>query len=678
MAKSELIFKVPSTVADGDTFSFDVNGLSYLFMFRNNNTGSFIVNRTPGFAFVANIRGLYTASSVNTYFNTSGDFTVINVSDLVVINAKKDGVVFSNFSGLPNFTITNQPESEYSFQVRAEGLFESPLATDKNTTYSYRMDTIGTGTVIDYAVIDGGASEAVGIEAYLRVLTRNESHRIVFYDQNGNTYQKDIPVIHTLNSDLLTFKATRTPEGYTVNVFYDNAIASEYSIDGGVFQSTPLFFNVAEGNHTITVRDLYNGEVSKDIEIEGTFSQKPYYLMSNLNSVRFAKRETVDNCDVFKNINNALSCEEDVKKPYEFVHDLLPCDPIRLQFKTNYRDLNVSIIEDSGNTQNIVIDQKTSYTEISETRDCKVKEVGQYVGMYFTSGNIYNFQSLTVKETYNLNGNLPVWGVIGNFASVFGTYREILDIVYDEDLGVKVLLFESYSTDNTANLLNSIVDCVYDLFNYEVYEFTTLAASFINQSFQFKIDMTDTRFGTVSFLSEKIKVHNDLTGYVSIIARNRTNTDVNYQTGIYHSIRANFIKKYEEPIQENETFRSDNSAYLVSSDNYFQTVFEFEPVTTAVMNQLTAILSCSEVFIDGIGYVKSEAFEIEPALEDTNLYIVIAKMTRTGVNFDKQDFKQDMPLDFTGFDIPALNSSDDAYLSYGNGIVTGNNNFVTY
>ena len=37
-----------------------------------------------------------------------------------------------------------------------------------------------------------------------------------------------------------------------------------------------------------------------------------------MNSVRYALDEDIDDCSVFRNINNSLSCEEEVLQPYSY------------------------------------------------------------------------------------------------------------------------------------------------------------------------------------------------------------------------------------------------------------------------------------------------------------------------------------------------------------------------
>jgi hypothetical protein len=50
---------------------------------------------------------------------------------------------------------------------------------------------------------------------------------------------------------------------------------------------------------------------------------------------------------------------------------------------------------------------------------------------------------------------------------------------------------------------NVIVSSVYNDFNYEVYEFTIDMVKYLNQTIQVKIDNTDSRFETITHLSEK-------------------------------------------------------------------------------------------------------------------------------------------------------------------------------
>ena len=64
-------------------------------------------------------------------------------------------------------------------------------------------------------------------------------------------------------------------------------------------------------------------------------------------------------------------------------------------------------------------------------------------------------------------------------------------------------------------------------------------------------------------------------------------------------------------------------------------------------------LSCKNVIIDGVSYVKTGSFDNEGPLEDTNLYVLTAKMLKSGSVFSSKA-SGTVDFDSTNLEVPGL------------------------
>ncbi|GAH21483.1 unnamed protein product, partial [marine sediment metagenome] len=109
---------------------------------------------------------------------------------------------------------------------------------------------------------------------------------------------------------------------------------------------------------------------------------------------------------------------------------------ITTQFRSNYDELSARLLDCEGNLiSTISIDQKSDNLGAQDKRDCIAYNAGDnQTGIYFTNGNIYDPGTLDIIDTYELNGNLPEWGVIGNTmvltGAVAGSYV-IKQVIFD-------------------------------------------------------------------------------------------------------------------------------------------------------------------------------------------------------------------------------------------------------
>lgn len=435
----------------------------------------------------------------------------------------------------------------------------------------------------------------------------------------------------------------------------------EYSLDNASWQTSDTFNGLADGNYTVYVRDNLGCSFTLDFHIDEFGIQSPYFYISKANSFRFANRITWGDSENYKTDENTLSCEVDVELAYKETQQFQSADIITTQFKSNYSSNVASIIKNDGTIINIPIIQKTNNIGIKDKRDARKYNVGGgKTGVYFISGNTYDYNTNAVISPYSLNGLLPEWAQIGNYFEISGFWYLIEDIVFDETKNADVIVFTNTYTGPEVNV---IVGSIYNRFNYEVYEFSIDMVDYIDQKFRVKLENSDPNFTTITHLSEEIwcKVKHD--NVLEIRYRNTTNTDIMYSTGIEHKIRIPFLKVSGKADENSETHKTDTDTILLNADLYEADDFQFEPVTKEIWRKIMIALSHEKVYLNGVGYVKNGSFNTEGPLERSNLYVLTASMIKTGNVYNSQTSGS---LDFDGseVEVPGLISTESGFVSY--------------
>ena len=176
---------------------------------------------------------------------------------------------------------------------------------------------------------------------------------------------------------------------------------------------------------------------------------------------------------------------------------------------------------------------------------------------------------------------------------------------------------------------------------------------YIDEVIRVSIIAEDDNFTTITLLSEDIfiQVVHEFTKELNYW--NDDNTDIFYATGIKHKIRIPFFKRNGDVEESSETHKTDTNTVLLNSELYEVDEFIFEPVSKEIWRKLMIALSCKNVLIDGVGYVKSNSFDTEGPLEDTNLYVLTAKMIKTG-NVFNSEISGSVDFDSTNIQVPGL------------------------
>lgn len=498
--------------------------------------------------------------------------------------------------------------------------------------------------------------------------TRNQTINLELEDYDTNLANQSVVLPALLVSDDFEVQVNPSPFGATIVVNSLNTSVGfgllnfEYSLDNTTWQTESMFSGLEVGDYTVYIKDQLGCSTSVDFVVAEFGIQNPFFYISKANSIRFANRVIWGDAANYKTDENTLSCEVRDKLPYMEVQQFQTADVITTQFKSNYGVNEAIVIKENGDEVSVPVIKKTSFIGNKDLRDARKYDLGGgKTGVYFTTGNIYDFDTETdTGEDHSLNGGLPIWAKAGNYVRLGTEWFLIEDYVYDENKNAEVLIISSsYSGPDVAVIAGSI----YNIYDFEVYEFTIDMVDYIDEQIQVKIIASDDNFETITQLSEKIDVKVRHADCLEIKYRNDDNTDVYYATGIKHLIRIPYTKIVDASDEDSENNKSDSNTTLVSSDIYEGSEFLFEPTTLEITRKLRIALNCKHVTIDGVGYVKNGNVEAEQK-DDSNLYVVKVKMLKTGSVFSSQS---DGLSDFntTNIEIPGLISiGGDGMLKY--------------
>ena len=384
--------------------------------------------------------------------------------------------------------------------------------------------------------------------------------------------------------------------------------AFEFSIDGINWQNENSFTELDEGIYTLRVRDSIG--CLKTYEIENTGQSNVPTVPDNIfisesNSIRFSKRE-----EGFKNVLNTLSCEEFQGSPvYQWIHKFSNTDVVKTQIKSSFQDLEAS----HGTIEKLVAN-----IGITDIRDAIIFTNNELqLALRFESGNIYAPNGTDIIGTYELNGNFPDWGVIGNFVNTeFGIY-EIIDIK-DNSL----ILFDN-STALTAQ--NTIVSVTYNREIYDIFEHTIDMSEYQDSCFQ--INISD------KYLSEMICTGENLSDFLFLKWKNSKNTDVYFATGIeFFGWFENFTLSQNSD-GEVESLKTDSKVFTIQNLNYQTSTLKINALTTGLVRKLSLALKHDFLEVNGLLYKLIENPEIE-RFGNSNLYSISAKITESADPFD--------------------------------------------
>jgi len=587
------------------------------------------------------IVGERTAINFMTAFNldTGSQYTVTRTGNSVLIRAENvfsvtefyvNGI-FAAYTNHPSiqFDILNAGES--SFNLFAPGFEQA----SENPCQLVKISALATNVparVLSPLLIDPVPSLPITFD-WLRGQTFN------FTAESTDGVQSTIVVTTppALNAANFNLVINNSPNGATVianNNYAPYLLILQYSLDEINWQFENVFSGLAVGDYRFHVKDHLGCMISIDFSVNEFGVYNSFFYLSKSNPIRFAQRITWGDSANYKNDENTLSCEADVKLPYTEVQYFQSADVVKTQFKSNYAVNSMKVVKSDQTEVSAEIVKITTNIGNKEKLDAFKYNFGSgKTGIYFGAGNRYDYDSNAIIEQVALNGYLPYWGKVGNYVSIGSAWFLIEEVAYDETKNVEVLVVNSEYTGADAAV---IVGCIFNFQNYEVYECAIDMLSYLNSTIRVKLECTDPHFSPITYLSELINVKVKHPKTVEIRYRNTTNTDIFYTSGIEFKIRQEISKIGGLNDQKSDVYKTDTNAVLLNADVYEADEFIFEPVTKEIMRKMLLALSHEQLYINEVGYVKNDNIDVEGPLDDTNLYVVKAKMIKNGNVYNSQ------------------------------------------
>lgn len=497
---------------------------------------------------------------------------------------------------------------------------------------------------------------------YIAEVLRDTTFKLFVTDSSNNEASVKFRTPDRLVNDNVTSTYVNSPSGATITILVSDSdlLVLKYSLDGTNFQLSNVFSGILQGDYNIYVKDQLGCSVNTTITIpsfeEGGVGERfPYSdLPSKSNSIRFAKYIDWGNCSNYKNDENTLSWQLPfTENACEYNQLFQDCDIITTQIKSNYKNIVVTVIDENEVETNISVTQKSNYINLKDSREARVynlANLGVQTGMYFTSGSTYDYYTGDVTGSYSLNGNLPAWGVIGNYVFYDSAWFQISNIIYDDSKSAYVLVLDVNYTGAEQSLR---VNSLYNLEDYNIYEFDIDMFDFTDKKIQVNITETDDNvsFPAEVYLSEVLDIAETQEGTLSIEYYNDNNTDIFYATGIKNKVRIPieyFVGGYSDNV---DSERTDSNTYLINSEGYENDLIAFKLMPKQIMRKVIQALSHKFVFLNEVQYVKEESPEITPLI-GSNLYRVNAQMTKSNAVYTAQGKNETFSLGT--FEVPSL------------------------
>lgn len=598
-------------------------------------------------------------------FNGSGIYTVTRTDNVVVIQSTVANLSFSNPASTGDVTFTIANFSGSVFQI-TESIFQQ--ATDACNNVKLKVTTNIYADVITSPI---GTTTRAGNVIYIDVPRSGglnpSTINLSLATTPGQQVSRSLTVPSILAGGNIALTINTSPNGATIiaSHFPNEELDLEYSLGDGTtqtpYQISNIFTSVVAGAYTVYVRDQFGCIVNKSFTVDAFGVDTPYFEISESNSIRWVGR-TLNGIALDVRIDqNRFSYEEDVKRKYKHFEDFTISNIPETQFKTNYASPVVKVYEGTTLLETIAPVKKTNNLRLKDSRDAlKFSDTNGKTGIYFTTGKRYNFDTgADLLNDYTLNGNLPEWGLKGNYVKISGAWFEIEDVLFDQTRQAEYLS----TNQNYAGVeVSIIVGTNYNRENYEVWEFYNSFTNYLGKTLDMELINTDLVFDTLVYRAESVKVYASLPDHHEIKYSNVSNTDVMYSTGISFLINARLDKVSDAPIGENENFSSDDVTLLERANIKQAKEFVFESVTRGQMIKLYRSLYHRKLFINETGYAISETPEVEGGLEESSLYDLTAVLVKTGEYYNATSFDFDDPTTVGLLEMPAL-------ISVGNGFI---------
>lgn len=626
-----------------------------------NIIGTFTPQRTGKYQIELGQTKEQTLHNINNSFKLDygEDFNITMDDSLIVMKTKLSGWEYigeiKNPGNLP-INLNPQLEPVSDFKINSVDFL-----TATSSPCSKAKVKITASQPIAQASINNGAWFPINSPIYEFEWFRGSVFNLRLTNYIGTQISRNIttpPPIDTA-SDNIRVVVLEGTTGATATVIYPytDMLTYQFSLDNLNWQTSNTFSGLLEGNYTLYVKD--NLGCSKIIPftiLEQNFGE-PVVFLSKENSIRF-----IEPSGQYETDENRSFCKSAAKLNYGYIQEFLNTDIITTQFRSNFNQVEVTVFNVIDNTSVFIPTNKLTNNIGLKSKYNQVKKYqisSTQFSIYFESGQILDYDTNNLIDTYSLNGSLPIWAVLGNVIQIDNTSYTIDAIGFDENVNAEVLIFNGSASNVTQNVT---VSCVYNIHDYEVYEFVVDFSFYLEKEIRVEISNQDPNFGNYTWKSERISIVEFLPKYLEIRYSNSTNTNVIYSSGIQHLLRIPFNTIKDVDSDSNESYKTDTNTHLLNSDVYEIKDFEFIPLPLELYRKLKIALSMDMVFIDGLGYTKNAEFQKEN-LGSTNLYKLTASMIKNGFAFNSNKTTSEIISD-GNINIPGLiEITSDGYIS---------------
>lgn len=648
-SKISIDFAVPMQV--GDTLAFDYNGNVVLMTWAEQRQSFGVVKVAPSGSAIEVTADNF-LEAFNADYNSNGLFDLVRLGTVVEITATVPNIQFSDTSAPAGIGFVVDNTNTVPFTITDVSF----LAGDTCESIKVSVTTSEQATEMTSPF-----NSAVGSNPFVFDYDRFLSFELKM-KKGVLTDSQSVSTPARLYPSGIQVNVVASPAGSVVTILAGGHLLDfKYSLDGVNYRTSNVFTNVIGGDYTVYVKDQFDCVTQKDFRVDSFGINAPYFYLPTANSIRYAKRVTWGDCSNYKNDENTLSCEVDTPLAYTEIQLFQSCDKIITQFKSNYQTHSIEIKKPNELASTpIPLFKKTNNMRRTDRRDAIMFDMsGGNTGVLFESGNIYDYDTGVVTGDYTLNGALPIWGKVGNFIDINGSWFPIINTIYIDERNAEVLVIGTGSFSQNTNDIPVVVGSFYNVHNYEVYEFEIDMFDYLNQDIQVSIRAIDDHFPEIRYLSEMINVRVRHKNTVEVLYWDDENTDVFFSTGIQNKMRIMLEKSYGQPAGSIDSYDTDTDTILLNADIRQSKVFIFSPMTESMMYKLDEALSHRFVTIDGVPYGDKE-IEVSESLGESNLYEVTVTMKKAKTVYRGGS----LMFDENAIEIPALIPTDDGFVKY--------------
>lgn len=567
-------------------------------------------------------------------YQSSGLYTFSIINNTVTIQAT---TISSIFTVISNTTSTVVPTITNTTDIAPIKIVEAkPVKNSTNPCGSVDYN-ITTSILATQYSLDGVNFIPNTDNPFTFSYIRGSAFNLYVKDISNNTVSTPIITPSTWNLDEAYFKVFSTPTGSTITIGFltpngNAGLTFEYSLDGATWQASNVFSGLYTGFYTFYVRDQfgclnstgYNLEVFEPgVNVKNSFS----YISNNM-SIRFKHNQEWNDFNIFKNDSNTLACEESVTNAYGYIQKFRPTDILTTQLLSNYEEIEANVIKADGTKDVLEVTKEINFLDIEDRRDCNIYNLGNgKTGIYFLTGNTYDYDTAAPIGTYALNGALPNYGSINNYIKIAEEgWWKIVDIIYNEDVNADVLVTQRPFSGSPSVVQ---ISANYNQKNYNVYEFKIDCAVYDGQVFQVEVLQHLDGFTDTNYLSEKIEVGLLGNEYVELIWWNDTDSYVYYSTGIKSKSNYEILTFASSNDSNIEINKTPSTSILIQATNYNTKELVVDGLSTAIMVQFIQAVLHKELYLNKVQYISQSTPESE-VIDFTNQYTVTASLIKTG------------------------------------------------